>query len=112
MLTLIAENFAVRSKLPDAARPLGGAGKPIFFSPIRTKPAMRPQLRLYTGENESSSAVAEPEVSMTLGEISEILADAVRTQRAWLRDFENDRLQVSADLYDVLAAYWNMRRGA
>jgi hypothetical protein len=73
---------------------------------------MRPQLKLYTGDLESSSAVAEPEVSMTLGEISEILADAVRTRRAWLRDFEDDRLQVSADLYEVLASYWNMRRGA
>ncbi len=73
---------------------------------------MRPHLKLYTGENDSSTAVAEPEVSMTLGEISEILADAVRTKRAWLNDFEDDRLQVPADLYEVLAAYWNIRRGA
>ncbi|MBI3864598.1 MAG: hypothetical protein HY290_22175 [Planctomycetia bacterium] len=73
---------------------------------------MRPHLKLYTGEDDSSTAVAEPEVSMTLGEISEILADAVRTKRAWLHDFEDDRLQVSADLYEVLSAYWNLRRGA
>ena len=73
---------------------------------------MRPQLKLYTGNHDSSTAVSEPEVSMTLGEISEILADAVRTKRAWLNDFEDDRLQLSADLYEVLSAYWNMRRGA
>jgi hypothetical protein len=89
----------------------GGQGSP-FSHPVKEETAMRPQLKLYTGENESSTAVAEPEVSMTLGEISEILADAVRTKRAWLLDFEDDRLQVSADLYEVLAAYWNMRRGA
>ncbi|MBS0265761.1 MAG: hypothetical protein JSS02_27770 [Planctomycetes bacterium] len=73
---------------------------------------MRPHLKLFTGETESTATFAEPEVSMTLGEISEILADAVRTKRAWLRDFEDDRIQVSADLYDVLSSYWNMRRGA
>jgi hypothetical protein len=73
---------------------------------------MRHHLKLYTGENEFSTAVVEPEVTMTLSEISEILADAVRTKRAWLQDFEDDRIQVSADLYEVLAAYWNLRRGA
>ena len=73
---------------------------------------MRPQLKLYTGEHETSTFVAEPEATMTLGEISEILADAVRTKRAWLRDFEDDRVQLSADLYDILSSYWNMRRGA
>ncbi len=73
---------------------------------------MRHRLKLYTGEQDVSTAVAEPELSVTLGEISEILADAVRTRRAWLRDFEDDRIQISADLYEVLSTYWNMRRGA
>lgn len=79
---------------------------------FKDEPVKRPHLKLYTGENQASAAVAEPEVTMTLGEISEILADAVRTRRAWLHDFEDDRVQVSADLYEVLAAYWNLRRGA
>jgi len=73
---------------------------------------MRHQLKLYIGEDEPSTAVADPEVAMTLGEITEILADAVRTRRAWLGDFKDDRIQVSADLYEVLSTYWNMRRGA
>jgi len=73
---------------------------------------MRHHLKLYTGENELSTAVVEPEITMSLGEITEILADAVRTKRAWLSDFEDDRVQVSADLYEVLSAYWNLRRGA
>lgn len=72
---------------------------------------MRHHLKLFTGD-ESSTAVAEPDVTVSLGEISDILADAVRTRRAWLRDFADDRIQVSADLYDVLSTYWNMRRGA
>jgi hypothetical protein len=72
---------------------------------------MRHRLKLYTGEG-ATTAVAEPEISLSLGEISEILVDAVRTRRAWLDDFSEDRIQVSADLYEVLSAYWNMRRGA
>jgi len=72
---------------------------------------MRRHLKLYTGE-ETTTAVAEPEVTVSLGEIAEILADAVRTRRAWVRDFSDDRIQVSSDLYDVLSSYWNMRRGA
>lgn len=72
---------------------------------------MRHHLKLFTGE-EGSTAVAEPEVTVSLGEIADILADAVLTRRAWLRDFADDRIQVSADLYDVLQSYWNMRRGA
>lgn len=72
---------------------------------------MRHHLKLFTGD-ENATVVAEPEVTVSLGEIADILADAVRTRRAWLRDFSDDRIQVSADLYDVLSSYWNMRRGA
>jgi hypothetical protein len=72
---------------------------------------MRHRLKLYTGDDVSTT-VAEPDITVSLGEISEILADAVRTRRAWLTDFADDRIQVSADLYDVLSTYWNMRRGA
>lgn len=73
---------------------------------------MRHRLKLYTGDEEVGTTVAEPEISLSLGEISEILADAVRTRRTWLSDFADDRIQVSSDLYEVLSTYWNMRRGA
>jgi hypothetical protein len=36
----------------------------------------------------------------------------VQTQRAWLQDFENERVTVSADLYDVLMAYQELRQTA
>lgn len=85
---------------------------PISLPVIREERTMRHRLKLYTGEEAGTTAVAEQEVSVSLGEISDILADAVRTRRAWLRDFADDRIQISADLYDVLSTYWNMRRGA
>jgi len=72
---------------------------------------MRPQLRLFTG-GESARAVAEPDIAVSLGEIAGILADAVKTRRAWLRYLADDRVHVSADLYEILSTYWNLRRGA
>lgn len=61
---------------------------------------------------DADTAVAEPEVTVRLGDISRILADAVRSKRAWLSDFEDDNIQVSADLFEVLSAYWNLRPSA
>ena len=79
---------------------------------------MRPSLRLYTGEaqvnkkSEPDLMLAEPDVTVPLGQICQILADAVKTRRAWLKDFADDRVQISADLYDVLSTYWNLRPSA
>jgi hypothetical protein len=72
---------------------------------------MRHRLRLYTGEEQTATATV-PEMTVTLGEISTILADAVCTKRAWLADFVDDRVQISSDLYEVLATYWRLRPGA
>jgi hypothetical protein len=72
---------------------------------------MRPRLKLYTGDCDTT-AVAEPQVSMRLGEVTRILMDAVRWDRTWLRDLEDDEIQVSADLYEILSAYTHLRPSA
>ena len=72
---------------------------------------MRPRLRLFTGEDDVS-AVAEPPVSVPLREITEILTDAARSNRAWLSDLADDEVQISADLYEVLCSYWHLRPSA
>ena len=72
---------------------------------------MRHRLRLYTGE-EQVATVPNNEMTVTLGEISNILAEAVNANRAWLADFADDRVQISPDLYDVLTTYWRLRPGA
>jgi len=72
---------------------------------------MRHRLRLYTGEDQVSTFPA-PEMTVTLGEISALIADAVNSNRAWLQDFEDDRIQISSDLYDVLTTYRRLRPGA
>lgn len=73
---------------------------------------MRPRLRLFTGDDDAATAVATPQVSMKFGEFFEIVAEASRCRRTWLRDFEEDEVRVPIDLYEVLSAYSSLRPGA
>jgi hypothetical protein len=47
-----------------------------------------------------------------LGEVLPLLADAVASRRTWLSDFEDDKITISADLYEVLLAYQYYRHPA
>jgi len=73
---------------------------------------MQSRLKLYTGEENRDTQTTENKVTISLGELVSVLTDATQSRRAWLRDFRSDEVQISADLYDVLSTYWNMRRGA
>jgi hypothetical protein len=44
-------------------------------------------------------------VTVPLGEVLPLLADAVTSRRTWLRDFSHDEITISADLYEVILAY-------
>ena len=76
----------------------------------------RRQLRVYYGpQGDVCAAVgvtkqSEDSVSVPLGEILPLLADAVRNERTWLRDFEDDQVTISTDLYEVILAYQHYRR--
>lgn len=74
----------------------------------------RCRLRIYHGP-ETATAVrpattAENTVRVPLGEVFPLLADAVRSERTWLRDFEDDEIIISTDLYEVILAYQHCRR--
>lgn len=76
--------------------------------------AMR-KLRLYTEpESETMGCATLPMapsgVQVQLGDVLPLLADAVASDRTWLRDFADEEITVSADLYDVLQAYRHFRR--
>ena len=74
---------------------------------------MQPRLRLFTGEDESLESDLEPlKVKISFGELSHILLEASRKQRSFLRDFEDDEVQLTDDLYQVLTAYCRLRPGA
>ena len=76
----------------------------------------RSQLRLYQGpESEQSVTLSESAsgrhcVTMPLSDIIPLLADAVRSERTWLKDFADDDITLSTDLYEVLMAYQHFRR--
>ena len=75
-----------------------------------------PQLRIYFGPDEESAATiasqssAPDSVTIPLGEVFEWLADAIKNGRTWLRDFEDDEVTISSDLYEVMLAYQHYRR--
>ncbi len=76
------------------------------------------QLRVYTGPDLERPGVVgvvpapmqAATVRVTLGEVLPLLADAMASDRTWLRDFATDTLEISADLHDVLQAYRHFRR--
>lgn len=74
-------------------------------------------LRVYHGPQEDSGGVsvaqakeARQTVTVPLVEVLPLLADAVRSERTWLRDFEDDEITISMDLYEVILAYQHYRR--
>jgi len=74
-------------------------------------------LRIYYGPEDETATLEvgkspqhRPTVTVPLMDILPLLADAVRSQRTWLRDFEDDEITISMDLYEVLLAYQHYRR--
>ncbi|MGE3408902.1 MAG: hypothetical protein AB7I37_18945 [Pirellulales bacterium] len=74
----------------------------------------RAQLRVYHGpENKSFRRVDqkhENSVQLKVSEILPLLADAMQSQRTWLRDFKDDEITISNDLHEVILAYQYCRR--
>ncbi len=75
------------------------------------------RLRVYLGpESEAATTAVAPlkpnqdTVTMPLGEVLPLLADAFNSRRMWLEDFDDDDLTISSDLYEVLLAYQHYRR--
>jgi hypothetical protein len=68
---------------------------------------------VYYGPESTATAEApapENTVRVRVGEIFPLLAEAVRSERTWLRDFADDELTISTDLYEVILAYQHCRR--
>jgi hypothetical protein len=76
----------------------------------------RNQLRVYygpqseAGTSKTETASRRDMVTVPLGEIFPLLADAVRSERTWLSDFSDDEITISTDLYEVILAYQHYRR--
>lgn len=55
-------------------------------------------------------STARRSVTVPLSDVAEALADAISSRRAWIDDFEEDEITLSADLYEVLMAFDRLRR--
>lgn len=63
-------------------------------------------LKIYCGPEEAETfATSEDTVTVSVGEVLPLIADAVNKQRTWLDDFEHDDITITRDLYEVLSAY-------
>ncbi len=77
---------------------------------------MAHHLRIYRGPGEDTllerpaPSAAQNQITVGVGEVLPLLADALSSRRTWLRDFENDEITISTDLYEVLLAYRHFRR--
>ena len=75
------------------------------------------RLRVYYGPpadttraTATESTIEQETVTVPLGEVFSLLADAVLSERTWLRDFADDEITISSDLYEVILAYQHYRR--
>ena len=74
------------------------------------------QLRIYNGPtDETLQPFDEPSsggqnITLPVGDVLPLLADAIDSRRTWLRDFQSDDITISTDLYEVLLAYQHYRR--
>ena len=72
------------------------------------------RLRVFPHTDDDSERTAQhaPSVPIRLSDLYPLLAQAYRDNYVWLRDFEDDELLVSHDLYEVIRAFSNCRPSA
>jgi len=63
-------------------------------------------------DDEPVEEVHAPSVPIRLADLYPLLSQAFRDNYVWLRDFENDEMMVSRDLYEVVRAFTNCRPSA
>jgi hypothetical protein len=63
-------------------------------------------------EDDPHEAGHAPAVPIRLVDLYPLLAQAYRDNYVWLRDFEDDQLLVSNDLFEVVRAFSNCRPSA
>ena len=63
-------------------------------------------------EDEAPECELTPSVPIRLVDLYPLLAQAYRDNYVWLRDFEEDQLLVSPDLFEVVRAFADCRPSA
>ncbi len=63
---------------------------------------MAARLKLYVPPREEPLPTQDPEVRVRLGDLLPLVAVAQRMNFLWLKDFLDDEVVVSEDLYEVM----------
>lgn len=66
---------------------------------------MAARLRLYTPPADEIEDRPEPDVRVRLADLLPVAAMAQRMNFIWLKDFLDDEIAVSHDLYEVMQAF-------
>jgi hypothetical protein len=73
---------------------------------LKRRHPMAAQLKLYCPPPEEEPVnLPEPDVRIRLGDLLPLMAVAQRMNYVWLKDFLDDEVAVSGDLYDVMQAF-------
>ena len=67
------------------------------------------RLKLFTPPPDETPYNPDPEVRVPLGDLLPLVAMAQRMNFIWLKDFLDDEVAVSSDLYEVLQAFRSSR---
>lgn len=70
---------------------------------------MATRLKLYTPTLEETEVAPDPDVRVRLGDLLPVVAMAQRMNFIWLKDFLDDEVAVSHDLYEVMQAFRSSR---
>ncbi|MBP3957969.1 hypothetical protein J8F10_22165 [Gemmata sp. G18] len=70
---------------------------------------MATRLKLFTPAPEETEPSTEPDVRVRLGDLLPLVAMAQRMNFIWLKDFLDDEVVVSNDLYEVMQAFRSSR---
>ena len=66
---------------------------------------MAPRLKLYTPPAEQPVQSPDPDVRVRLGDLLPLVSLAQRMNFIWLKDFLDDEVAVSHDLYEVMQSF-------
>lgn len=72
---------------------------------------MQPRLRVFVGDDLESKRV-QPEISVTLSELAELLVEAQLSRRAWIQDLADEPLLITGDLHEVILTYRRLGKSA
>jgi hypothetical protein len=66
---------------------------------------MAAKLKLYTPPAEEATTIGDPDVRVRLGDLLPLVAAAQRLNFVWLKDFLDDEVAVTQDLYEVMQTF-------